>query len=129
MNYITREFTAKDGSKYTIRAKERLPYEVWVDIEAFDIIYKFEAHIYYKRKGATCSDDTTTDLNDAQRVFTAYIKWDGCSDFDFYPDRGGNDHFCGKSYAVSLGETIGSAYELALELLGDKADDEDMFNG
>jgi hypothetical protein len=72
----------------------------------------------YPRKGATSSMDDTQSLADAQRVLSCYVKWDGCSDIDFYPDRKGNEHFCGKKSATEIGLVIDQVYEFARETMG-----------
>lgn len=81
----------------------------------------------FARRGAIHSLDTTYELDDAQRVFSGSIKWDGCSDIDFFPDEEGNNHFCGKQSAIDLGLLLGEAYGFAKEIMGEKVYD-DCFN-
>jgi hypothetical protein len=65
---------------------------------------------------------TTYSLDEAQRVVEGYIKWDGCSDITFYPDQGGNVHFCGEKSAKVIGELLRVTYQIAEGFLGDKVD-------
>lgn len=111
--------------------------DCYVDIETFICVgecYQEKDEIYdppkkqFPKKGATSSNDTTYNLEDAQRVFSGYIKWDGCSDVDFYPDHRGNEHFCGIKAALALGSLLEASYEFARELMGDKVDDECFYD-
>jgi hypothetical protein len=77
----------------------------------------------YERVGATSSNDTTYSLEDAKRTFEGWIKWDGCSDIQFFPDEMGNNHFCGKASAVNLGLLVSEAYDHAATFMGDKVDE------
>jgi len=118
--------------------KAFLKNEVVVQVDAFqctgecyqerDVVYDPPRPTFIKIR-TTNSLDTTYFLEDAQRVFEGDIKWDGCSSLNFFPDEGGNEHFCGKNSAVALGSLIGEAYQFAKELMGDEVFDEDLFNG
>lgn len=117
---------------YILRAKPSPKMETAVDVEAFKCVGEVSedgvAHKEYRRRGASSLKHRVRDLNDANRVFTAAIKWDGCSDINFYPDRGGNEQFCGKPCVTNIGCLLGAAYELASELMGDKVDKELFYN-
>jgi hypothetical protein len=112
---------------------------VTVDIDVFEVkgeCYQEKGVVYdppkpyYPLKGSNCSYDTTYDTENAQRVVSAYVKWDGCSDIDFYPDSDGNEHYCGKNSAVQLGSVIESVYDFAKEALGPEViHDLGLFNG
>src|SRR5690242_15475325 len=56
---------------------------------------------YYWRKGATSSEDNTTDFNNAERYIDGTVKWDGCSHFNF-GDNTGYLHLCGGSEIEKL---------------------------
>lgn len=122
---------------FVLRVKNFKEDNYHVDIEAFAVtgeVYSEKGLEYdppmksFARKGARSSMDTTYELDEAQRVIDGYVKWDGCSDLDFFPDRNGNDHFCGKNNAMGLGLLIGEIYEFARELLGSKVSDRELFN-
>lgn len=124
-------------STYIIRANDIKAENYHVNLEIFRSVgecYSEEGVDYdpprkcFPRKGETNSLNTTYDLADAQRVLQGYIKWDGCSDIDFFPDHGGNEHFCGKPGAVGLGALIDHAYEFAREIMGDKVLDDCFYD-
>jgi hypothetical protein len=118
-----------NSSFYIFRA--HLENEVVVGIEAFRSVGETypidmaddEAIKTFARKGSTDSLDITTDFSEAQRVLEGTIKWDGCSDINFYPDTAGNEHYCGKPVAIELGQVIGESYEFARELMGNSVDE------
>ena len=84
----------------------------------------------YVKVGSNGNGTTTINLEEAQRVLEGYIKWDGCSDFDFYPDHGGNEHFCGKRHAVGLGKLLEFIYDEARIIMGsEKVWDVEMYEG
>jgi hypothetical protein len=116
---------------YLLRAITPNPDDCYIELEAFccygevtseDGIEYDPPKKYFSKKESTASDDVTCNLEEARRVFKAEIKWDGCSHIDFYPDRKGYEHFCGKRDATDLGLVLNEAYDFAAELMGDKVD-------
>lgn len=67
----------------------------------------------------TSSNDTTTDLAEAQIFMDCSIKWDGCCNLQF-PD---NMHFCSRSQAVAIGTILDRLYSLMAELCEDTQGD------
>ncbi|MGB1373613.1 MAG: hypothetical protein ACPG6R_10865 [Aequoribacter sp.] len=57
-------------------------------------------------------------------IVKGQIKWDGCSDFEFYP--GGNIHCCGFPDAERLFRIIKKLHSIAVYVIGNA--DEDLFN-
>lgn len=113
--------------------------EFVVNIEAFRVVGEVHSEggvefdpprKEYERKGATNSMDTTPNLDEAQRVIEGSIKWDGCSNLNFFPDEKGYVHFCGKNGAVVMGNLLAAMYDEAKELMGPKAvHDVELFEG
>ena len=109
----------------------------YVEIEAFSVVgveyskngVKCTPKNLYPKKGAIHGLDSADSLDEAQRVITGSIKWDGCSDLTFFPDENGYNHFCGKMSAVEVGELISCIYDKAMVLLGDKVHDRDLYEG
>ena len=54
-------------------------------------------------------------------LFTGYVKWDGCSNWDFGGERGTTHplHFCGLRPARQFGELLVELYKWAGELMPD----------
>lgn len=89
-----------------------------------------DGQLSYVKVGSNGNAATTTNLEEAQRVLEGYVKWDGCSDFDFYPDHGGNEHFCGKKHAVGLGKLLDFIYDEARTMMGPETVwDVEMYEG
>ena len=74
------------------------------------------------RRGSTSSMDTTFDLEEARRMLSGTVKFDGCSDLIFFPDESGYEHFCGRKSASNIGQVIDAVYSLAVVMLGSNAD-------
>jgi hypothetical protein len=60
-----------------------------------------------------------TDLSEAEVEVEGFVRWDGCSNFDFMPDSATMTHFCGKTAAVNLGVMLGRVYDAAKGLIPD----------
>jgi hypothetical protein len=62
--------------------------------------------------------------DDVDFLFSGYVKWDSCSNWDFENDKGTTHplHFCDRKKAVEFGEFLGKLYDWAQELMGDKYD-------
>lgn len=103
----------------------------WPDIMALCRVDKMDDHVFdftvvyyheidpmpgevlsvdYERRGATSSDDRTKDFDDAQRVISGYIKWDGCANVDIFQDEGGSVHLCGLDDAMNLSRIMFRLY-------------------
>lgn len=55
-------------------------------------------------------------------LITGYVKWDGCSNWDFPSDGCTHPlHFCGKQDSIEFGEFLGKLYDWAAELLPNHA--------
>lgn len=64
-----------------------------------------------KDRGATPAYRT----EDAEVTVTGFIKWDGCSNWDF-KTGGCMLHFCDREQMVQLGELLGRLYDLTANL-------------
>ena len=53
---------------------------------------------------------------DAEPFLHGYIKWDGCSNWDWH-DRDCMQHFCGREDAVSIGALMNHLYDIAAQRL------------
>lgn len=124
------------GNEYIIRVKPTTnaideDNKVYVvDVEAFNITGWDENNSpEYEEKNAMCGSDTTINIDKAKRILVGTIKWDGCSDINFYPDNDGCSHFCGMKSALDLGYILGALYEEAKKTMQITVSDLDMFNG
>lgn len=106
--------------------------EYVAQIECYEVLFFMEDEDpsipMYLSRGATNSEDTTANLEKAQKVFEGRVKWDGCSDMRFYPDAEGYSHYCGRGKACDLGLLMNNAYDIAKEVLGSTVY-EDCFEG
>jgi hypothetical protein len=61
---------------------------------------------------------TNDPFNDPGPLFMCYIKWDGCSNWDFSTKENSSYpiHFCSSLEAFHFGKMIGDLYEWAAEL-------------
>lgn len=109
--------------------KLSLANEVVVDVEVFRATGEDEGeHLLFQRKNAENGMDVTGSLDEAERVLEGDVKWDGCSNLNFFPDCGGNEHFCGKNSAIELGLVLSALYDDARELMGpEKVFDLDLY--
>jgi len=116
------------GREFIIHAKPAN--EVVIKVEVFKswVSMYEDGSKQYPIRGAVSGMDTTDDLEQAQRMFTGTIKWDGCSDLNFFPDEDGYEHFCGRKGAIALGELINQAYEIAWGMMPN-SNDRELFDG
>jgi hypothetical protein len=71
---------------------------------------------YYSRKGAVSSTDDTDDFNEAERLVSGSVKWDGCSHYYFgYED--GYLHMHGAADLEKLSQALVTIYERCGELM------------
>ena len=62
-------------------------------------------------------------INGPTLDFLGYIKWDGCSNWDFGPNAHYPLHFCGMTEAGEFGKLIQKLYEWAAELMPEHKDE------
>lgn len=87
-----------------------------VDFRVYELIYESEGKRFYEEKeGIIPAVDTTDDLEKAQAIFTGFVKWDGCSHFDFGET---NHHICGSESAKAWGELIPAVHATCMMLMG-----------
>ncbi len=55
-------------------------------------------------------------MGEAEVFVDGFIKWDGCSNFEFGPP-GIMVHFCDREQAVGLGQLLGWLYDVAAETI------------
>lgn len=67
----------------------------------------------FERRGATSGMDTVYNPDEAQRVISGSIKWDGCSNITLFEDEQGFVHFCGKDGAAMYGKLLEEIYNIA----------------
>lgn len=60
---------------------------------------------------------STTAMSEAEVFMEGDIKWDGCSNWSFYPADNCAIHFCGADDAAKLGELFKRLYEEAEHLI------------
>lgn len=61
------------------------------------------------------------EIDNAQVFFEGSIKWDGCSNWEFFNENGLMEHFCERKQAVNFGELFSRLYDLGRDLIS-KAD-------
>lgn len=61
-------------------------------------------------------DDLVEDISLAKPLITGYVKWDGCSNWNFGDDM---MHFCFKESAVMIGTMLGRCYDIAKKEMGE----------
>lgn len=83
------------------------------DVSAFEIVARVEGNPQFNRKGATSWPDNVDEIGDAQPYLSGFVKWDGCSDFDFF-----ETHFCGPRDYKTHCSLLRYIYERAHELMG-----------
>lgn len=83
---------------------------------------------YYKRLGATSSDDHVTDPAVAQYLAKGSVKWDGCSHVYFgQADNSGYVHLCGRQSWLLFAEMLPKIYDRCGELM--REDNVDLLDG
>lgn len=80
----------------------------------------------YIKKGATNSDDTTENTDEAQTLLRGHIKWDACSHV-YFGDEDGYIHICGGESWFNFMEAIKRIWEIAVKELPRKHS-ADMFD-
>lgn len=83
----------------------------------------------YERKDSRSSNDQTDNIDEAQRMLEGSVKWDGCSNIQFFPDDGAYTHFCGKNGAMEIGQVLATVYDLARVMMGDTVCDVGLYEG
>lgn len=59
----------------------------------------------------------TTDLDDAEKFAAGEIKWDGCSNWDFQPEKNHWSHFCSRRDLLEFGELLSRLWDEAMRLV------------
>lgn len=99
----------------------------WCDVEAFEFVARFEdGHGEFNKKDYVVSPDPVRALDDAQPYITGFIKWDGCSEFDWK-----ETHLCGPDGFRRHFALLECMYRKSQKLMG-RADapwDDVKFNG
>lgn len=103
-------------------ARVRLPYELAMDFEVFEVVCwaegatrgEFNVPTLHGRNWVDGLGDTTEDPDEAEPLFHGRVKWDGCSDWAWNTDRI-MWHGCGETYVADLAEAMRRTYALAAE--------------
>ena len=123
--------------QYIIRIEHKYPDDCHVTLEVFQIRHEVTCEKgvvldpprkEFQLRGKSGIDEITTELNEASRVLEGSIKWDGCSNLDFYPDEEPMYHFCGKGDLTRYTDMLAKVYDLAREAMGDKVCDIELYN-
>jgi hypothetical protein len=77
----------------------------WCDVEAWEIVAigASDADPLFQRKQSCVRPDPVETTQEAERYLMGFIKWDGCSEFKFAPDKDmefshGHFHWCGPDH-------------------------------
>jgi hypothetical protein len=81
---------------------------------------------YFYAKNARSSDNTTTDIDEAQTLIRGWIKWDACSHINF-GDKDGYIHLCGGIAWYNFQEAIKRIWGIAIRELPEEHS-KDMFD-
>jgi hypothetical protein len=70
----------------------------------------------YWRNGASSSSEDTEDFTEAERYVAGFVKWDGCSHYNF-GDENGYLNLCGPEHIRKLSNAISVIFERCGELM------------
>lgn len=87
-------------------------YRVWQVLEPWD-------GVGFQRKGSDIEPDFVQLVEEAEVFLSGFVKWDGCSNWDFGE---GSIHFCDVDSAAEIGELFRKLYAWAKELGQDRLD-------
>jgi hypothetical protein len=103
---------------FGIRVRFRyLPH--WTDVEVYEYVGQFvnddktDGAKFFNKKDAPSTPDPVLTLDEAEPYLTGYIKWDGCSEFDF-----GRPHWCGPDDYKKHFAILEAIYKRAQALMG-----------
>lgn len=103
-NYIYKEENSYDSKyiKYEV-------YEYSLDVEVYNIYYLNTDGTFKLRSE---DDIPVDDVKEAGALFRGFIRWDGCSNWDFLTQNC-MMHFCGKEGIIAHGKLLEALYDLA----------------
>ena len=87
----------------------------WADCEVFAYIgeeMSAPPRMFYNRKDSNYSPNPVYSIDEAEPYLTGFIKWDGCSEFDFM-----HPHWCGPHDYRKHFRLLEALYKRAQELM------------
>lgn len=90
-----------------------------VEFHVFQIVgwLKEDAQrLLYLKKDSIDPYETVEEIMNAEKCIHGYVKWDGCSNWDFHTDEV-LMHFCGRRAAMAFGKVLDRMYQIAREKL------------
>lgn len=121
--------------------KERIEIRVWEDIGYSAVIFVYDHYAEMTVHQIECEGEwqgkrvllyesgsikewssvrhLVPEIDDAKVFFSGSIKWDGCSNWDFFEgDKEGiMQHFCERKQAMNFGELFSRLYDLGRDLI------------
>lgn len=99
----------------------------WCNITAWEIVgiesSPVAGRVMFQRRGAPTSPDFVYTTDEAEKYLHGSIKWDGCSDLNFWPDDDGYVHWCGPHDFRKHFQLLETIYRRAQELMPQGNDD------
>lgn len=70
--------------------------------------------VMWERRGGSSSNDMTDNLDDAELTLGGFIRWDGCSNWNWGDDDDpAMIHYCSKAQAEAVGQVFARLYVIA----------------
>ena len=90
----------------------------WIDFRVFEVISQdVSSDEWGYQVNSAMGGETTPDVEKAEVFLSGNIKWDECSNWSFQ----GADHFCTREQMTSLGELFDRLYDIAADMMPEKA--------
>lgn len=86
-----------------------------VDFKVYEIIGTNSSGNLYQRKDSSYSPDIVESTEEAETYLEGSVKWDGCSNINFFDN--GYAHFCGMNEALRVGLVLQHIYMRCAEIL------------
>lgn len=96
------------------------PYEIYyIKFTVYETFNMNDDDIFYNRKNASITPDPVYTLEEAEIYLEGSMKWDGCSNIDFFPEdsRKGYKHFCGAASLKMHCDLLQYLYDKSFELM------------
>lgn len=119
MTVLTEDFVDSHGFGF----RAQFTYSTyWTDVVVYEIIAVVEAEggdkpVFHMKDAANCAEHVES-VGEADVYFSGYIKWDGCSEFDF-----SRPHWCGPRNYKAHFAILRAVYKRAQGLMARGNDD------
>jgi hypothetical protein len=97
----------------------------WIDFAVYEVFAVEEqpvkGRLLFTNSYTQSGNHPTTELPDAEKFFTGFVKWDGCSEWDL-----GSHHFCSVKEAEDIGRLLRRLYEFAAQWMPSNDFDDEL---